>query len=83
MPSGLSDEDKLLAEQHCEKLLKNAKAEEKRLADLAKQYCDRLVEQAKDLEQKYKNPATSEKANHQPFGQSREQAHGRRGSRLF
>jgi hypothetical protein len=35
--------------------------EEKRLAELAQQYRDRLIEQAKELEQKYKDPATSDR----------------------
>jgi hypothetical protein len=34
--------------------------EDKRLAKLAQQYRDRLIEQAKELEQKYKDAATSE-----------------------
>jgi hypothetical protein len=34
--------------------------EDKRLAELARQYRDRLIEQDKELEQTYKDPATSE-----------------------
>jgi vacuolar-type H+-ATPase subunit I/STV1 len=35
--------------------------EEKRLAELAEKYRDRLIEQAQELEQKYKDPATSDR----------------------